>query len=86
MFTERLLHVTLGISREDFQLISDAPSIPTPPFNRREEAVWIQPNLVCTVQYMATPPDSAFAYKYIPTLAQTNQLVSLKKEHWNESE
>jgi len=45
-------HVTLGISREDFQLISDAPSIPTPPFNRREEAVWIQPNLVCTVQYM----------------------------------
>lgn len=46
-------HVTLGVSREDFQLISDTPSISISPLSQSDEsAVWIQPSLVCTVQYM----------------------------------
>ncbi|MGH4124277.1 MAG: RNA ligase family protein [Clostridium sp.] len=49
-------HVTLGISTADFQLIKSTPEISTQPFNDlpsgNDNAVWIEPNLVCTVKYM----------------------------------
>lgn len=47
-------HVTLGVSREDFKIISRTktakPPLDAPKGN--ENAVWIKPELVCTVKYM----------------------------------
>jgi len=49
-------HVTLGISRADFQVIKAAPKISKPPFKTlpsgNETTVWLKPILVCTVKYM----------------------------------
>lgn len=49
-------HVTLGVSTEDFKLIKKAPRISTQPFNAlpsgNDNAVWIEPRLVCIVKYM----------------------------------
>lgn len=49
-------HVTLGISTDDFRVISSAARSDKPPFlnlpSGNENAVWIEPNLVCTVKYM----------------------------------
>ena len=49
-------HVTLGVSTGDFQLIKSMPEINTHPFNDlppgNDNAVWIEPNLVCIVKYM----------------------------------
>ena len=47
-------HVTLGVSSEAFAKISNQ-SKTSPPYNPpkgNEEAIWIRPNLVCTVKYM----------------------------------
>ena len=48
-------HVTLGVSRQDFKHMLaikrlDSPSFSVPTGN--EEAVWLEPVLVCTVKYM----------------------------------
>lgn len=45
-------HVTLGISSESFEKISQAPKADIPPFNSDEDAVWLVPQLVCTVKFM----------------------------------
>ncbi|MBZ9633094.1 RNA ligase family protein [Clostridium sp. FP1] len=49
-------HVTLGISTEDFKLIASMPRISAQPFNElpsgNDNAVWIEPNLVCIVKFM----------------------------------
>jgi len=47
-------HVTLGVSREDFNIISHIPKIETPMKAPKgnEHAHWILPELVCTVKYM----------------------------------
>lgn len=47
-------HVTLGVSREDFQIISRIPEIdnPMPSQQGNEGAHWTLPKLVCTVKYM----------------------------------
>ena len=50
-------HVTLGISRSDFSVISDHDVIDTPPLDYpstkdNDRAIWIVPDLVCTVKYM----------------------------------
>ena len=48
-------HVTLGVSGENFRRIREQPSLSTPPFavpSGNEQAVWVEPKLVCTVQYM----------------------------------
>ena len=48
-------HVTLGVGGESFRRIREQPALPAPPFavpSGNEQAVWIEPNLVCTVQYM----------------------------------
>lgn len=47
-------HVTLGISREDFKIISQLKTSQAP-FNipkGNENAIWIKPELVCTVKFM----------------------------------
>jgi len=44
-------HVTLGISRDDFQIISSVPRTSAPFFDH-EDTVWIKPVLVCTVKFM----------------------------------
>jgi len=47
-------HVTLGVSREDFNIISRIPKIEAP-FKApkgNENAHWILPEIVCTVKYM----------------------------------
>ena len=44
-------HVTLGLSREAFQIISGAPRS-SPPFSDNENTVWVKPKLVCTVKFM----------------------------------
>ena len=48
-------HVTLGISNRDFNIIqnhakADKPDFPVPSGN--QNAVWLEPSLVCTVKYM----------------------------------
>lgn len=49
-------HVTLGISTTDFQIIDALPKQNRPPFltvpSGHEQAVWLEPRLVCTVKYM----------------------------------
>lgn len=47
-------HVTLGVSREDFKIILGAKASKPPfePPKGNENAVWIKPDLVCTVKYM----------------------------------
>lgn len=47
-------HVTLGVSREDFGIISHMPEIdnPFPAEKGNEDACWILPELVCAVQWM----------------------------------
>lgn len=49
-------HVTLGLSTADFKRIKETPGIKNPLFKSlpsgNENAVWIQPELVCTVKYM----------------------------------
>lgn len=49
-------HVTLGVSTEDFRAMAAQKRIDFPPFQEtppgNENAVWIEPNLVCTVKYM----------------------------------
>ncbi|MGE4486126.1 MAG: DNA ligase [Oscillospiraceae bacterium] len=49
-------HVTLGISTEDFRLMSEAQKLEHPPFREptsgNADAIWLTPSLVCTVKYM----------------------------------
>lgn len=50
-------HVTLGVGGEAFKVIKAHKKIPSPPLDvpaghGNEKAVWIQPDLVCTVKYM----------------------------------
>lgn len=52
-------HVTMGISREDFATISSHPRIDAPDFltypdksSGNDRAIWLRPDLVCTVKYM----------------------------------
>lgn len=48
-------HVTLGVGGESFRKIRELPKINYPPMNvpdGNENAVWVQPQLVCTVKYM----------------------------------
>lgn len=51
-------HVTLGVSGEDFRTISGYEKIMESPFSTlpvgsgHEQAVWIRPDLVCTVKFM----------------------------------
>jgi len=49
-------HVTMGISTDDFQLIKHTPELSSQPFNElpsgNDNAVWIEPNLVCIVKFM----------------------------------
>nr|DAI95709.1 MAG TPA: Thermostable DNA ligase [Caudoviricetes sp.] len=47
-------HVTLGVSREDFKIISGTRTAKPPfaPPKGNENAVWIQPKLVCAVKFM----------------------------------
>lgn len=49
-------HVTLGISSDDFARISGHPKLNKAPLpdsaGRNEGAVWLEPTLVCTVQFM----------------------------------
>ena len=48
-------HVTLGVSGQQFKIIESQPRAIHPPFDvpkGNENAVWLAPNLVCTVKYM----------------------------------
>lgn len=50
-------HVTMGISREDFKHIQAQPELDAPDFDfpaghGNENAVWIEPELVCKVEFM----------------------------------
>ncbi len=48
-------HVTLGVGGENFRRIRELPALAAPPFPvpaGNEQAVWVEPELVCTVQYM----------------------------------
>lgn len=48
-------HVTLGVGGESFHKICSLPKRLSPPFpvpDGNAQAVWVEPNLVCTVKYM----------------------------------
>ena len=50
-------HVTMGVSRKDFKIIQQQPEIAMPSFDfpvghGNEQAVWIEPELVCKVEFM----------------------------------
>jgi ATP-dependent DNA ligase len=48
-------HVTLGVSGRDFDIIKSTPKTKLPPFETpigNENAIWIEPILVCTGKYM----------------------------------
>lgn len=48
-------HVTLGVGGESFQKIRELSKLDHPPMeipDGNENAVWVQPHLVCTVKYM----------------------------------
>ena len=47
--------VTLGVGEEAFQKIRAVPKLQEPPMDvpeGNENAIWVQPQLVCTVKYM----------------------------------
>lgn len=53
-------HVTLGVSSADFQEIARQKKLELPPFEAsagNENAVWVEPVLVCTVKYMMKTPN-----------------------------
>ena len=53
-------HVTMGVSRSDFKLISSAKRIAGSyyqGFPDYENSVWIAPDLVCTVEFMERTPN-----------------------------
>lgn len=55
-------HVTIGVSKNDFNIISNTPEIEYPDFHPpkgNEGAIWIQPRLVCRVEYMAKTESSS---------------------------
>lgn len=49
-------HVTLGVGGDNFLKIKETAQIDTPPFfsipHGNDDAVWIEPSLVCTVKFM----------------------------------
>ena len=49
-------HVTLGVSSEDFQYMASVKRLDDSPFRKtpagNDAAIWIFPDLVCTVKYM----------------------------------
>jgi len=48
-------HVTMGVNQEDFSTIINTKRIEVPHFSvpkGNENAIWIEPKLVCTVKYM----------------------------------
>lgn len=48
-------HVTLGVGGENFREIQLTPQMEIPPFDTppgNENAVWLEPSLVCTVKFM----------------------------------
>jgi len=48
-------HVTMGVNKEDFNTIINTKIINAPKFSApkgNENAIWIDPKLVCTVKYM----------------------------------
>lgn len=47
-------HVTLGINKEEFNIIANTKKIKVPKFNapKNENAIWIEPKLVITVSFM----------------------------------
>ncbi len=52
-------HVTLGVGGESFRIIEAQRRLSSPPFavpSGNEEAIWIQPDLVCTVKFMDYTP------------------------------
>lgn len=65
-------HVTLGTSTEDFKLIESMPGINAQPFNElpsgNDNAVWIEPNLVCIVKFMM---------KILPLFIYTLKIINI---------
>ena len=48
-------HVVLGVSRQDFRIMSESPRAEKSAFQSFpdfDDAVWLEPRLVCTVKYM----------------------------------
>lgn len=45
-------HVTLGVSRDDFRIMTQAPRVKPIFPDTGNETLWIKPELVCTVKYM----------------------------------
>jgi len=48
-------HVVLGVSRQDFRIMSASPRAEKsayPSFPDFDDAIWLEPRLVCTVKYM----------------------------------
>ena len=45
-------YVTMGVSWEDFKIIQQQPEIDFPAGHGNEQAVWIEPELVCKVEFM----------------------------------
>jgi bifunctional non-homologous end joining protein LigD/DNA ligase-1 len=65
-------HVTLGVSNNDFSIISNTRKIDKPYFitypSGNENAIWIDPFHVCTVKYMM----KTASRDYAPTYFQRN--------------
>lgn len=45
-------HVTLGVSNDDLKVIKSQKKLDYAHFETKDNTVWIEPNLVCTVKYM----------------------------------
>ena len=51
-------HVSLGVSGSNYKEVTKLPRLPDPPFSYfpfgsgKESAIWVSPELVCTVKYM----------------------------------
>lgn len=58
-------HVMLGVSGAPFREIAAHPRAQGPPFDPpagNEEAIWLVPDLVCTVQYMMRTPEGGIRH------------------------
>lgn len=73
-------HVTLGVGGEDFRVIMQQETVPAPSGN--ENAVWIEPRLVCTVRYMMKTESGGMRSRCSRACGTTKRRRSV----WNEIE
>lgn len=75
-------HVTLGVSRKYFARVRAHPRVQSPPFSPipkgNENAVWIKPDLLCTVSFMERTESGSMRQPVFKGLREDKQPTECK--------